>query len=258
MLAAISMASLRRVIAMGAVSLAVSHRAEACSSHWECAGDMYCDDRNVCYTCSMVRGSSWCDAIDNDCSTPCGDTADGDTDMDMTCTAELLSCFFDSECVDIMSACGEDGCEHSLEPLRNNGCCANDACYALHDCMVDSGLVGDQETCADENSWAVLVLLLTLLALTIVAIVACSCLCCSKKQSQQPQQQVIVQQQQPQQQPVVMATPVVQQQAHFNVTVPDGLQPGQSMQVQSPITGMTLMVQVPAGYQPGMSFAVAG
>lgn len=249
---------------MGAVALAISHRAEACSSHWECDGDTYCDDRNVCWTCSTVRGSSWCDAIDNDCSTPCGDTADdsadsggGDTDMDMTCTGELLSCFFDSECVDIMSACGEDGCEHSLEPLRDNGCCANDACYALHDCMVDSGLVGDQETCADENSWAVLVLLLTLLALTIVAIVACSCLCCSKKQSQQLQQQVIVQQQ-PQQQPVVMATPVVQQQAQFNVTVPDGLQPGQSMQVQSPITGMTLMVQVPAGYQPGMSFAVAG
>jgi hypothetical protein len=36
------------------------------------------------------------------------------------------------------------------------------------------------------------------------------------------------------------------------------VQPGQSLQVQSPTTGMALLVQVPAGYQPGMTFAVAG
>jgi hypothetical protein len=214
----------------------------------------------------MVRGTNSCDAIDGDCSTPCGsgtddDSADwggnadwggGDSDMDATCVAELLGCIFDSECAEIVSAC-DDGCDHSLEPLRENGCCSNDACHNLHDCVVDTGLVGDDETCAEYNFGPILVVLLVVLSLGIAAITGCSYFCCCRKQPQH--QHVTVQQ--PQSQVVVMATPVGQP-SQFNVTVPPGVQPGQSFQVQSPTSGMMLLVQVPASCQAGMSFTVQG
>lgn len=246
--------------------LGVLHRAAACTNHGDCDGDTYCDMNNVCWTCVTVRGNSFCDAVDNDCSTPCGDTdyttdsGGGDLDSDdMDCAMEAFVCLFDSECLEILSACGT-GCEHSLEPLRDNGCCSNDACYNFHECSVNNGLVSDDETCDEYNIGPILVALLVLLALSIAAIACCSYFCCCRKQPQHTSIQNTgqAQQQQQPQQNVVMAVPVGQPQPQFNVTVPPGVQPGQSLQVQSPTTGMALLVQVPAGYQPGMTFAVAG
>ena len=261
----LGMAGRRCSFGAGLVFLVVARRAAACTTHYECSGDTYCDRNNWCWSCDMVP--SPCDAIDNDCSTPCGSTASGggggDVDWggdDVACVGELLACVFDSECVRIVEAC-DDGCEYSLEPLRDNGCCSNRACYDLHDCMIDNGQVSDDETCDDYNMGAVLVVLIVALVASIAGIAACAYCCCCRKQ-EQAQNQVTVQQPQPQAQQVIMATPVGQPPAQalgqFNVTVPAGVQPGQSLQVQSPNTGMMLAVQVPAGYQAGMTFAVQG
>lgn len=249
----------------GVVFLVVTlRRAAGCNSHWDCSGDTYCDRNSWCWSCDAQPYP--CDAIDNDCLTPCGRTATGgesggDVDRggdDVACVGELLACVFDNECVEIMEAC-DHGCDYSLKPLRDNGCCYNHACHDLHDCMIDSGQVSDDETCEEHNLGPVLVLLIIVLVASIVGIAVCSYCCCCRKEQAHTQLAV----QQPQQaQQVIMATPVVQPPAQvagqFNVTVPAGIQPGQSLQVQSPNTGVMLAVQVPDGYQAGMTFVVQG
>lgn len=56
-------------------------------------------------------------------------------------------------------------------------------------------------------------------------------------------------------QPVVMAQPVAQP---FMVPVPAGVNPGEVMMVQSPVTGQMLQVQVPPNVGPGGQFQVMG
>ena len=70
--------------------------------------------------------------------------------------------------------------------------------------------------------------------------------------SQQQQQQHL-----PVAQPVQngnMNQPLMAQPQMVMITVPQGLQPGQALQVRHPTTGQLVLVNVPPGLQPGQQF----
>jgi hypothetical protein len=67
--------------------------------------------------------------------------------------------------------------------------------------------------------------------------------------------------QQPQQPPMAqpvhngnMNQPLMAQPQMVMITVPQGLQPGQALQVRHPTTGQLVLVNVPPGLQPGQQF----
>ena len=124
-------------------------------------------------------------------------------------------------------------------------------------CIVDHGEGCKGCGCDPEGSSAGLIFVGVLLLIIGTGVACCMFQC--DEYSCCDQKRTVIVHQTPR---AVMAAPVgpppTQVPAQFSVTVPPGVQPGQSLQVQSPNTGMTLMVPVPPGCQAGMSFAVLG
>lgn len=195
------------------------------------------------------------------------------------CYGPAVDCIRDNVCRQLWRDCDDatsggqgaaaaGACDSDMEWLRQAGCCDNKACTGMHDCLITAEAAYAWEPTCDEWRWQQalpwMIVVGCLLLLSLVAWMVC---CCSSKDEVQvitvEQQalmhgpQVVMAVQTSPAQPVFVAqlvdAPSAPQLMH--ITVPPGVEPGQTMQVSAP-SGLLISVVVPEGAAPDSTFTV--